>query len=155
MKKSIFICVCMLLSSFLFYSCTPDDAVIQGEIKSKMVLSYPSVTCSVRNAIVSLGGTVDSEEAKANAEEIARGAKDVKSVVNEINVVVPPPVVSPDEVLRTAVTVALDAAGLKNVGVDVKNEEVTLSGNVPKADQKKVLDVVKGIKTKKVINEMK
>lgn len=155
MKKSLLICVCVLLSGFMFYSCSPDDAIIQGELKSKMIISYPKVTCSVRNAIVSLNGTVESEEAKAGAEELAKGVKDVKSVVNEITVVVPPPIITPDESLKTAVRVALDAAGFKDVGIDVKDQEVTLSGTVKKADQKKVLDVVNGLKTKKVINQMK
>lgn len=155
MKKFLFICAVLMFTGLTFNSCSPDDAVTQGQVRNALLSRYPGVSCSVRNSIVALSGTVDSEEARVGAEEVAKGVKNVKSVVNEIEVIEPVAAVSPDESLKTAISVALGDAGFKDVWVEVKDEEVTLSGKVSKADQKKVLDVVKGIKTKKVINDMK
>lgn len=155
MKRNLLFCVCILLTGLFMYSCGPDDMAIQGQVKQTLLLNYPQTSNTVTNGIVTLRGTVASEEAKTDAEKLAKDVEGVKSVVNNIEVVVPVAKPSADEVLNLAITKAIETTGVKDVTVVVKDEEVTLSGSVNKADQKKVLDVVKGVKTKKVTNNMK
>lgn len=155
MKKLIFVCACILMTGLMFNSCGPDDATLQGKAKAAMVINYSGVNPNVRNAVATLSGIVESEEDKAGAEKLIAEIDGIKSVVNEITVQAPPAVPTPDESLKAAVSVALADAGFKDVGIEVKDEEVTLTGTVKKADQTKILDIMKGIKTNKVINQMK
>jgi hyperosmotically inducible protein len=67
-----------------------DDATITAAVKAKLVADKPAnltrVDVDTNNATVYLNGVVESAEQKARAEEIARQAKGVKSVVNNLQV---------------------------------------------------------------------
>jgi hyperosmotically inducible protein len=67
-----------------------DDATITASVKSKLVADKPSnltrVDVDTNNATVYLNGVVESAEQKARAEALARQAKGVKSVVNNLQV---------------------------------------------------------------------
>lgn len=155
MKKSVFMSLCAVLAGLMLYSCGPDDIKIQGDVKNILMMEAPTTTGIVRNGVATLQGTVETDEMKSSLEDKVKAVDGVKSVVNEIQVVPPPPVPTPDETLNTAVTVALREAKFENITVEVKDEVVTLKGDVKKADQKKVLEIVKGFKSKKVVDEMK
>jgi len=155
MKKSVLMSLCAVLVGLMLYSCGPDDIKIQGDVKSILMVEAPTTSSTVHNGVATLQGTVETDEVKASLEEKVKAVEGVKAVVNEIQVVPPPPVPTADETLATAITVALKEAKFENVSVQVADEVVTLKGDVKKADQKKVLDVVKGFKSKKVVDEMK
>src|SRR5262245_15533948 len=67
-----------------------DDATITASVKSKLVADKPAnltrVDVDTNNGSVYLNGVVESAEQKARAEELARQAKGVKSVVNNLQV---------------------------------------------------------------------
>jgi hyperosmotically inducible periplasmic protein len=67
-----------------------DDASITASVKSKLVADKPSnltrVDVDTNNATVYLNGVVESAEQRARAEQLARQAKGVKSVVNNLQV---------------------------------------------------------------------
>ena len=69
---------------------TIDDATITASVKSKLVAEKASnltrVDVDTNNGTVYLNGTVDSPEQKARAEQLARQAQGVKSVVNNLQV---------------------------------------------------------------------
>jgi len=67
-----------------------DDATITASVKTKLVADKASnltrVDVDTNNGTVYLNGTVDSAELKARAEQLARQAQGVKSVVNNLQV---------------------------------------------------------------------
>jgi len=67
-----------------------DDASITAAVKSKLVADKASnltrVNVDTNNGTVYLNGTVDSLDQRARAEQIAREAKGVRNVVNNLQV---------------------------------------------------------------------
>jgi len=67
-----------------------DDATITASVKAKLVADKPAnltrVDVDTNNATVYLNGVVESAEQKDRAEQLARQAKGVKSVVNNLQV---------------------------------------------------------------------
>ena len=67
-----------------------DDASITTAVKSKLVADKMSnltrVNVDTNNGTVYLNGTVESAEQRTRAEQIAREAKGVRSVVNNLQV---------------------------------------------------------------------
>jgi hyperosmotically inducible periplasmic protein len=65
-----------------------DDASITAAVKSKLVADKASnltrVNVDTNNGTVYLNGTVETPEQRARAEQIAREAKGVRSVVNNL-----------------------------------------------------------------------
>ncbi len=150
MKKLFFAVMFTLFSACVFYSCGPTDLELQGQVKGELLVNYPSVNSSVRGAIVSLSGTVETDEAKAGAEELAKAVEGVKSVVNEIEVV-PPPAPDPDALLKSAIQKLYKDEKIDGINtVTVKDSMVTLTGTVAKDDLKKITDITTAIGAKKV-----
>lgn len=67
-----------------------DDAAITTAVKARMVedktVSASSISVETLNGTVQLSGFAKSPAEKAQAENIARGAKNVKAVRNDITV---------------------------------------------------------------------
>jgi hyperosmotically inducible periplasmic protein len=67
-----------------------DDATITASVKSKLVADKAAnltrVDVDTNSGTVYLNGTVESPEQKARAEQLARQAQGVKSVVNNLQV---------------------------------------------------------------------
>lgn len=67
-----------------------DDMVITGTIKTKLaedeLINATDVDVDTTNGVVTLGGTVDTEEAKEEAEYVTLGVEGVREVINEIEV---------------------------------------------------------------------
>lgn len=154
MKNLKYYFIVLLSLGLVFTSCGPDDVTLQSRARSALLVNYSTVSSNVRNGIVTLSGVVESEQQKSDAEAAVKSIDGVKSVVNEITVQAPAPVQSPDELLKASISVALSGAGCQNVTVDVKDSVVTLSGKQSKQDQDKILKVLEGIKTTKVVNDM-
>ncbi len=157
MKTRLFTYLCILFAGMMLYSCGSDDVEIKKKVEMEVQKEYAGITANSLNGIVTLTGTVDSEEAKTKAGEIAKGVKYVRSVTNNIYVKEPEPVVveTPDEVLAKAVNAALKAAGFDAVSAAVKDSVVTLSGDVKKADVVKIMQIASYVKPKKIDNQLK
>jgi len=67
-----------------------DDASITAAVKSKLVAEKASnltrVNVDTNNGTVYLNGTVDTDDLRTRAEQLAREAKGVKNVVNNLQV---------------------------------------------------------------------
>nr|WP_295868125.1 BON domain-containing protein [uncultured Chitinophaga sp.] len=133
----------MAIGLFFMIACKgkPKDSEIM-QAATTAVQSVPGVTADVKEGVVTLSGTVSTEEEKTSAENAVKSVKDVKSVVNNITVTPPPPpapapvAVSADDSLKTAVAdVVKDFPGIK---VDVKDGVLTVTGEA-KADRWKTL----------------
>lgn len=156
MKKYLILCLGIVLSSLMFVSCGPDDFQLKAEAEKVLLESAPRVHVSVLRGIVTLGGTVETEEIKTSVEEQIAAIDGVKSVTNEINVVPSKPIMSKvDEDIYKAIDVMLKTADYKNVTLEVKNEEVTLNGTVPtEKDVKKLSLIPQQIKVAKLTNNV-
>ena len=90
---------------------------------------------TMKDGVVHLRGKVDSPEAKAAAEEIAKGIEGVKSVKNDLQVVPPASrkmVDAKDQDIEKAVKARLSKdMQVKTVDVRTDSGVVTLTGEVP------------------------
>jgi hyperosmotically inducible periplasmic protein len=115
---------------------TVDDATVTATVKTKLAADdrTPATTINVdtKDGVVTLKGTVESQEAKSRAETIAKGVEGVKSVRNELAVETAADVAK-DKAIKDSVTANLGKAGVRGVDVEVSRGVVTLKGRVPKA----------------------
>jgi len=137
-------------------SCGPNDKQLQQAVTTGVSAVSSAVSSDVQKGVVTLSGVVNSPELKDAAEKAAAAVKGIKSVVNNIEVKVPEPVINPDDVLNKTISAAIAAGGdvFKNVVVAVKDSEVTLTGDVKKANLKKLLQIVSEAQPKKVNNNL-
>jgi osmotically-inducible protein OsmY len=154
--KALFIAT-IIVAAFAFNSCKPSDEAIQKEVSAAIATVSTSLQSKVEKGQVTLSGIVDKAELKEAAAKAIAAIKGVKGVVNNIEVKIPQPVINPDDVLKDIVSKAVAAAGelYNKVLVEVKDGEVTLKGEIKKANLQKLIELVHESKPKKVINELK
>jgi len=159
MKKVIFIMTCIFLTGLGFQSCQQDDKKIQTEV-DKVVKENSSTFASVKDGVVTLTGTVATEQEKTAIENQVRSVKGVKSVTNNIAIQAPvptetvTPTVNPDETIKSEINSKLSSGGYKDVKIEVSNGEVTLNGTVKRADLTKVMQIANEANPKKVNNNL-
>jgi len=154
MRRTLLIYAIALLSGVVLYSCNPSDEKVQNAVETALTTSgNTAIGATVKDGIATITGTVESEEAKAAAESAVKAVKFVKSVDNKIQVVVPVKI-NPDDTLTTTINEGLKAAGFPDVKVAVSNGEVTLTGDIKKADLQKVMEIANGASPAKVINQL-
>lgn len=147
-----------MATAVLFAACKPSDAAIAESVKSKVTALAEGIGVDVKEGVVTLSGQVKDEAAKAAVEAALTGIKGVKSVVNNITLPPPPPppvVINPDDILKKAIDSTFTAKGISGIAVAIANGEVTLTGDVKKADLQKVMQAAMESKPKKVNNQMK
>ncbi|HSK12665.1 MAG TPA: BON domain-containing protein [Phnomibacter sp.] len=138
-----------LFAMLLLLGCKPKDADIQKGVDSA-ITSISGVSASVASGVVTLNGTVASEDAKQAAENAAKAVKGVKSINNNISVVVPQ--INADDLLNEGLKTAL--AAFNTVRAQVNDGVVTLTGTIKRADLQKVIQAVQELKPKKVDNQL-
>ncbi len=153
MKKSVLFYVSALLISALMFSCTASDEKVQKEVNTALTAVNTNVNASVKDRVVTLTGVVESEESKMAAETAVRSVKDVKSVMNNIEVKAPV-VVNPDNEMTTKINAALAVGGFQDVKVSVNNGVVTLTGDVKRADLQKVMQIANEAQPRQVENKL-
>ena len=156
MKKLVLFLTCAFLCGAVFTSCKPSDEKLQQQVVSTLSAVNSAVSGTVKDGVATLSGTVNSEDAKTAAEAAVKVIKDIKSVTNNIKVVLPAPpvVINPDDTLSTAITTALTAAGFSDVKTAVADGVVTLTGTAKKADFQKIMQIANESKPKQVINKL-
>ena len=153
-KNTITIFFISIITCIEISSCKQktSDTDVQSAITAKM----PSgVSSTVNNGVVTLTGDCRDEACKTNAEQAAKDVKGVKSVVNNITVVVigsQPVEISSDETLRNTVADAIHA--YQGIKADVKDGVVTLTGEIKRSDLQNVISKVNELKPKKVENKL-
>lgn len=154
MNKIVFIIASILLSATLMLSCKQSDEQIKKSVDAVLTATMPTVSANVKDQVVTLSGTVENEDMKMAAERSVSSIKNVKSVVNNIQVKAPAVVVNPDDTIMTTVKSSLNASGFNNVNVEVRDGIITLKGDVKRADLKKVMQIANESNPKKVVNEL-
>jgi hyperosmotically inducible protein len=157
MKKTVLLYFSILLSGIILFSCGNNDLKLQKEVPNALLNAPASISYSIKDGVVTLTGVVDSDKDRTGAEESVKALKDVKTVVNNIEVKAPAEpavVINPDDALTKAITMALATGGFSDVVAAVKDGEVTLTGNVKRADLAKVMQIANEAKPKKVINQL-
>lgn len=159
MKKIILVITCVFLTGFAFQSCKQNDQKINTEVENVMKDAFPTIKSTAKDGVVTLSGTVETQQERTGAEQAARMVKNVKEVVNNIQVREAAPVAAPtinsDEVIKTDVKAKLEKGGYKDVKVEVTNGEVILTGDLQRSDLTKVMQIANESKPRKVTNNLK
>jgi hyperosmotically inducible protein len=134
---------------------TPDEVLkarVDLKLASDAALAGSKITPNVAAGVVTLGGTVPTDAAKAAAEAAAKSVAGVTSVVNNLQVVAVAVEVVPDPKITDDVNALLDKQFFELiVNVEVKGGVVTLSGAVPNrgtiVQVTKAVREIKGVKS--------
>lgn len=131
------------------------DADIQSSAQQLLSANpeLTGVTVTVLNKVATLTGTVSDESAKAYAENVVTGVQNVKSVVNQLEVVPPAPDYS---VLDAAINAALPDA-LKDhdtVTATVQDGIITLNGEIKEKDLQVLMEKVNALNPVQVVNNL-
>lgn len=161
MKKMLFIITCILISGMAMQSCKQSDENLKKDVDKAIQGRYNStISTSVKDGVVTLTGTVESQQEKSSIESEVKAVKHVKTVVNNIsvresNITSQQPVINPDNTIKSSIESRLTTEGFKDVKVDVSNGEVILSGNLKRSDLTKVMQIANESNPKKVTNNLK
>lgn len=146
--KKLFL-VILTAGLFAIQACKPKDADIQKGVETA-IASISGVSSNVSDGVVTLTGTVASEDAKAAAEMAAKVVKGVKSISNNIEVVAP--VIASTDALAEGLKTVL--ASFTGVTGTVKDSVITLTGEIKRPDLQKVIQAVQALRPKKVENQL-
>jgi hyperosmotically inducible protein len=153
--KSILLGMSLALS---LVACGPKDADIQKEIAAKMG-DMPGMEVTVKDGVATISGICKDAACKESCENIAKGIKGVKSVVNNCEIKAPEPVataapveINADSVLNTSVSEVVKT--YSGVTASVKDGIVTLTGDIKKSQLPNLIKSVQELKPKKVENKL-
>lgn len=156
----LFIITCILISGIAMQSCKQNDENLKKDVDKAIQGRYNStISTSVKDGVVTLTGTVESQQEKTSVESEVKAVKHVKTVVNNIsvresNITSQQPVINPDNTIKSSIESRLATEGFKDVKVDVSNGEVILSGNLKRSDLTKVMQIANESNPKKVTNNL-
>ena len=131
------------------------DADVQTAVQTALAANpdLAGVSVAVLNQVATLTGTVKDDAAKAYAESTASAVQNVKSVINNIEVVPPvPDFTAIDAALNTALADALKDH--KTVKAEVKDGVVTLTGEIRKRDLPTLMQKVNALNPQQVVNNI-
>jgi len=156
MKKVIFYALALMISGLSLQSCKTSDKDLQSNVQNEIRKRTNQVTATVSNGVATLQGTVNSDAERFTVDSIARSVKNVKSVINNTTVKQAAPVmkIDADATIKSSISAALTAGGYNTVLVDVKDGEVTLSGNLKRAELQKVMQIANEANVRKVTNNI-
>lgn len=155
MKRTLFMYAVAIFAGVMLYSCQANDQTIQRDVESAVRTTNTGVQSTVNDGVVTLTGTVETEQAKTEAERAVRDVKNVKSVNNNIQVRMNAPVVNNnDQTLTTRINNDLNTAGISGINVSVMNGVVTLTGNVKRADLTRVMQIAQETNPQRVDNQL-
>lgn len=153
MGKGVIIII-LLLGIFL-PSCKIDEEKVLIEIEDALCGEHTNVISSYEDGVVVLAGFVETEQKKLSAEKVVRHIKYVKSIYNQISVKESLTSAKPsDETLQHYIHARLCKEGCNEVKVDVRNGEVTLTGNVHKDDFIRAMRIVRKANTQRVMTNL-
>ncbi len=131
------------------------DADVQTAVQTALAANpdLAGVSVAVQEQVATLTGIVADDATKAYAESTAQAVQNVKSVVNNIEVVPPAPDYSElDAALNTGLADALKDH--KTVQAEVKDGVVTLTGDIRKKDLQTLMQKVNALNPIEVINNI-
>lgn len=159
MQRILLPIVVMVSLSFLVVSCGPKDAAIQSSVEAALKANpdLASLSATVKDGVVTISGETKDETFKAKAEELAKGIKGVKNVINNSTVAAPPPAPEPvviqmDDPLTKAVTDAIK--DFDKVTAEVKDGVITLTGEIKRSQLRTLMESLNTLKPKKIENKL-
>ncbi|MCD7973124.1 MAG: BON domain-containing protein [Candidatus Azobacteroides sp.] len=157
MKKLVYLISCVLIAGISFQSCgKSNDEKIKEEVNRELTGNYSNVTSTVHDGVITLNGTVDTQDMKNSLEMNVRNITNVKSVVNNVTVnnAAPEIAINHDNTLRSNLESQLNSAGYNDVRVDVRDGEVILTGDVKRDDLQRVMQLANETNPRKVTNQL-
>jgi osmotically-inducible protein OsmY len=155
MKLTKLLMAVVISATMLFVSCKPKDADIKADVEKALSADpmMTGTTVDVKDGVVTLNGECKDDACRIHCEEVAKGVKGVKSVVNNCTVVAPlPPPPPPPASLTTVLDEATQQKvkdGLKDIpGVTVEfvGDKAVLKGEVTSANRKKIMQMLASAK---------
>lgn len=142
--KIQFLTVLMVAFALFMSACGKSDADLLKAANDKLTADkVMGVTVAVKDGVATLTGEVADAAVKTKAEASVKTVEGIKSVVNSTTVkpAPTPPPPSPDKMIEGTVNEAIKKLALTgaNITVAVANGEITLTGDVAKADLVKVM----------------
>ena len=136
------------------------DTTVNTSLKNKLAAdpttSAAKINVDTSNGVVTLSGTVPTAAEKSEAERIARNTQGVTQVVNNINVERGEGAgggTSSDATILSSIKTQLLTRGIIGTNVDVKNGEVTITGEVDNAQEKaKAEEIARQVSGVKSVN---
>ena len=133
----------------------PKDADIKASVET--AIANPAVMVNVKDADVTLSGTVQDDASKNAAETAAKSVKEVKGVTNDIMVTAAPPPPAPveisvDSTLTNGINMLLK--NYKGVKASVSNGVVTLTGNAKRDELPRLMQGIMALRPKSVDNKL-
>lgn len=157
--KIKFLTVLALAAAMMLAACGKSDSDLQKAATDKLAADkVTGVTVAVKDGAATLTGQVADITVKTKAEASVKGVEGIKSVTNQITLTPPPPAPMPmgeDKMMEGTINENLKKANITGVTVSVANGEVTLTGEVPKADLAKVMQAASSTNPKKINNQVK
>lgn len=155
MKNFISVTITILLSLLVLQSCRSNDDDIKQMAEAAIASTAPDVSATVEKRVVTLEGTVNSEQIRLATERAVRGVKDVRKVINNVKVV-SPVITDSDDLVKRTIQSALGLESLNYVKLEVKNGNVMLTGDVPsEKEMTKIVQIVNQASgVKKVDNQL-
>lgn len=97
MKRLLIIIGCAIVWGFGFQSCEDENEKTKSDV-DKVLLSLPNkdISITIEEGVVTLTGTVKTEEEKIVVENSIKSLNSVQQVVNNIRVKEPAPASEPD-----------------------------------------------------------
>ena len=149
------------LGVLLLAACGKGDADLQKAASDKLTSDkITGVTVAVKDGTATLTGEVKDVTVKTKAEADVKGIDGIKTVNNNLTLIplAPPPTPvgnGNDKTLQGTVEENLKKANVTGVTVAVVNGEVTLTGEVAKADLAKAMQAASAAHPTKVNNQLK
>lgn len=158
MQIKQFLPILALAATVSFTGCKEKDGTVKTRVEEKLQANQETAgtMVSVNDGVATLSGEVATENGKIESENIAKGTKGVKSVVNNLTVtpavVASPVTVAPDDSL----TMALRDATKDHPGVtaSVVNGTVTLTGSTTKADNLILMKKISALNPGRIDNQI-
>ncbi|MFM9909521.1 MAG: BON domain-containing protein [Chitinophagaceae bacterium] len=146
--------------SISFSSCKGvKDSDLQTSIETALKADpdLSSLAVTVKDGVATIAGECKDDALKAKCEELAKGIKGVKNVINNCTITPPPPTPAPveiavDDPLMKAVADA--TKDFPTVKAAVKDGVITLTGEIKKANLSKLMMVLNTLKPKKIENQL-
>ncbi len=156
--KNLFAVLLLSASTALFApgcKSKPKDADLKASVET--AIANPAISVDVKEADVTLTGTVQDDAAKNSAETAAKGVKDVKAVTNAITVtpaVVPeaPVVIAGDAALVDGVNSLIKS--YNGVTASVNNGVVLLTGNIKRDQLPGLMQAIMALRPKSIDNKL-
>lgn len=157
--KIKFLTVLALAAALMLAACGKSDADLTKAASDKLAADkVTGVTVAVKDGVATLTGEVADITVKTKAETSVKSVEGIKSVTNSITLKPLPPAPTPmgdDKMMEGTINENLKKANVTGVTVAVSNGEVTLTGEVAKADLAKAMQAANAANPKKVNNQLK